>query len=114
MSFKVAVASSDGKFINQHFGKATQFLIFEIKDHTKYKFLETRSNDPACDIDGHTENAMMQTVKLLSDCEAVLASQIGPGAVDTLLKNNINPYIAPMFIDDALKEIGEILANKKE
>ena len=112
MTFKVAVASSDGKFINQHFGKANQFLIFEIHSNGEYKFLETRLNNPACDVGGHTDNAMMETVKLLSDCKAVLASQIGPGAVDTLLKNNINPYIAPTFIDDALKEIGSIINNE--
>lgn len=40
MSFKVAVASSDGKYINQHFGWAQQFLIFEIDDNGEYKFLE--------------------------------------------------------------------------
>jgi predicted Fe-Mo cluster-binding NifX family protein len=27
---KVAVVSSDGKVINQHFGKASRFLIFEL------------------------------------------------------------------------------------
>ena len=29
MPLRVAVASSDGKFINQHFGHAEQFLIFD-------------------------------------------------------------------------------------
>ncbi|NJD75470.1 MAG: hypothetical protein FIB08_00040 [Candidatus Methanoperedens sp.] len=29
---RVAVVSSDGKVINQHFGKASRFLIFEIGD----------------------------------------------------------------------------------
>ena len=38
VSFKVAVASSDGKFVNQHFGMTQQFLIFEIKK-TNYPFL---------------------------------------------------------------------------
>ncbi|HEY0196185.1 MAG TPA: NifB/NifX family molybdenum-iron cluster-binding protein [Methanobacterium sp.] len=41
MSYKVAVASSDGKFVNQHFGMAQQFLIFEIDDD-EYKFMELR------------------------------------------------------------------------
>ena len=46
MAYKVAVTSSDGKFINQHFGRAQQFLIFEIDDEGDYKFLELRKNDP--------------------------------------------------------------------
>lgn len=29
---RVAIVSSDGKVINQHFGKASRFLIFEVDD----------------------------------------------------------------------------------
>ena len=108
MSYRVAVASSDGKFINQHFGMAQQFLIFEINDEGKYEFIELRENVPACDVEGHTEDAMNRSIKLISDCKVVIASQIGPGAIDILLKNNIDPYIAPTFIDEALKELAGI------
>ena len=31
MSLRVAVASSDGKTVNEHFGQASRFLIFDIK-----------------------------------------------------------------------------------
>ena len=105
MSFKVAVASSDGKFVNQHFGMAQQFLIFEIDDEGEYKFIELRKNVPACDVEGHTEDAMTRSIELISDCKAIIASQIGPAAIDFLLKNNIEPYIAPTFIDEALKQL---------
>jgi predicted Fe-Mo cluster-binding NifX family protein len=108
MSYRVAVTSSDGKFINQHFGMAQQFLIFEINDEGKYEFIELRENVPACDVEGHTEDAMNRSIKLISDCKVVIASQIGPGAIDILLKNNIDPYIAPTFIDEALKELAGI------
>ena len=104
ISYKVAVASSDGKYVNQHFGTAKQFLIFEIDDGD-YKFLELRKNVPACDVEGHSEDAMTQSVKLISDCQAVLASQIGPGAVNILVSHGIDPYIAPNFIEDALKQL---------
>lgn len=105
ISYKVAVASSDGKFVNQHFGMAQQFLIFEIDDEGDYKFLELRENVPACDVEGHTEDAMTRSVKLISDCKAILASQIGPAAVDILFSHGIEAYIAPTFIDEALKEL---------
>lgn len=114
MSYKVAVASSDGKFVNQHFGMAQQFLIFEIDDDGEYKFLELRENAPACDVEGHTEDAMTRSVKLISDCKVVLASQIGPAAVDILIKNGIEPYMAPTFIDGALKELASIKKDAKE
>jgi predicted Fe-Mo cluster-binding NifX family protein len=112
VSFKVAVASSDGKFVNQHFGMTTQFLIFEIDDNGDYKFLELRENIPACDVGGHTEDAMTTSVRLISDCKALIASHIGPAAVNILLDHGIDPYIAPMFIEEALKEL--VLSLKKE
>lgn len=105
MSFKVAVASSDGKYVNQHFGWAQQFLIFEINDEGEYKFLEIRDNTPACDVEGHSEDAMTRSVKLISDCKALLASHIGPGAVNALASQGIDAYVAPTFIDTALKHL---------
>ncbi len=111
MPYKIAIASSDGKFVNQHFGMAQQFLIFEIDDEGEYKFIELRKNDPACDVEGHTEDAMTRSVKLISDCKAIIASQIGPAAIDILLKNNIEPYIAPTFIDEALKQLALMKIN---
>lgn len=78
MSYKVAVASSDGKFVNQHFGMAQQFLIFKIDDEGEYNFIELRENVPACDVEGHTEDAMKSSIELISGCKIVIASQIGP------------------------------------
>jgi nitrogen fixation protein NifX len=114
MSIKIAVASSDGKYINQHFGMASQFLIFELNDDGTHKFLELRENKPACSTEGHSELSMEESVKLISDCQAVLAGQIGPEAIDILLKNNIDPYIAPTFIEDALKELTGIIKTKEK
>ena len=114
MAYKLAVTSSDCKFINQHFGMAQQFLIFEIDDEGDYKFLELRKNDPACSVEGHTEDAMTQTIKLISDCDAILASQIGPGAIDVLIEKGIDPYMAPTFIDEALKELASMRKNTKK
>lgn len=84
---------------------AGQFLIFEIDDQGDYKFLELRKNVPACDVEGHTEDAMNRSVELISDCKAVIASQIGPVAIDILLAHGIEPCIAPTFIDEALKHL---------
>jgi nitrogen fixation protein NifX len=114
MPIKVAVASSDGKYINQHFGMASQFLIFELNDDGTHKFLELRENNPACSTEGHSEISMEESVKLISDCQAVLAGQIGPGAIDILLENRIDPYIAPTFIEDALDQLAGLKNKKKD
>ena len=71
MKTRVAVASSDGKYVNQHFGRATQFLIFEMGhdqdredndnpmdpgDHCEYRFIELRRNEPSCPGEDLEEN----------------------------------------------------------
>lgn len=105
MSYKVAVASSDCKFINQHFGRARQFLIFEIKDGGGFEFLALRENTPPCGVGEHDDRLLEKTVDLISDCKVVLACQIGPGASDILLARGIHPYSRPGFINDVLKRL---------
>ncbi len=104
MSYKVAVASSDGKFVNQHFGRAGQFLIFEIADD-QYYFVELRENIPSCDGEEHHENAMEKTIQLIEDCQVVLASQIGPGAIRQLEEKGIKSFGVRDFIDQALEKL---------
>ena len=42
MSIKIAVGSSDGFVIDQHFGSGKLFYIFEILDEGNYKLIEKR------------------------------------------------------------------------
>lgn len=104
MSYKVAVASSDGKFINRHFGHSKEFLIFNV-DGENFQFLEHRENAPPCTGQEHHDDRLARSVDLLSDCRVVLASQIGPGAAKFLLSRGIQPYVLPDFIEDALKRL---------
>lgn len=103
---RVAVVSSDGKVINQHFGKASRFLIIEV-DCGKIQFVEVRETKPLCGSAeyGHADGAMSRTISLISDCEAVLCARIGSCAEEELRKNGIKPIEAPYFIHDALKNI---------
>ena len=103
---QVAVASSDGKVVNQHFGKATQFIIFEASD-SAIELKEVRSNDPSCgteEFGGHTDDALQRAISLISDCEAVLCSRIGQGAYDELMGHGILPFEARDFVEEAIKK----------
>jgi len=113
MPHKVAIASSDGKYVNQHFGKAKHFLIVELNDDGSYEYLETRKNTPACHVEGH-DSSLEDSINLISDCEGVLISQIGPGAADALIANGIQPIIIPMLIDDALNKIYELIQEEND
>lgn len=109
ISFKVAVASSDGENVNQDFGRSKQFLIAEIKDNGEYELLETRKNKPTCQIEG--KDSMTSTLDLLSDCKAVIVNHIGLAAVDLLLSKGIKPLVIPKSMDDALKEVSSLLKD---
>lgn len=112
MTIKVAVASSDGKFINQHFGHAEQFLIFEINDNGNYEYLELRKNEPTCSGGNHTAGSMNDAVDVLDGVKVVLVSQIGPGASHNLLVNGIQSFSVPSYIDEALEKLGAGYAKK--
>ncbi|MGD0154067.1 MAG: NifB/NifX family molybdenum-iron cluster-binding protein [Thermacetogeniaceae bacterium] len=104
MAFKIAVASSDHKFVNQHFGHARQFLIYEIESEN-FKYIETRTTDPLCGDQEHDEDRLSRITKLLSDCQAVLVAKIGPGALEKLQLQGVKAYVVPQFIDDALRTL---------
>lgn len=113
MSYKIAIASSDGKYVNQHFGKALQFLIVQLNDDGSYNYVETRENKPACAVEGH-DYLIKDTVDLISDCDGVLVSQIGTGAADMLINGGVQPVIIPMLIEDALKKVYGLIQEEKE
>ena len=110
MAIKVAVASQNGTMVHQHFGRATQFLIYEI-DGTEFRLLEARPNQPPCGTatedgdSGHAPDAMQVTVQLVSDCRAVVIAQIGPGAVEKLSARGVLAFVIPDFIESALRRL---------
>lgn len=101
----MAVASNDGKYVNQHFGHAQQFLIFDVDHGGKYEFLEIRKNFPSCKGGESNENERMETLKIIKDCDAVVVSRIGQGAADFLVSHGIKPYMMQDFIGNALEKL---------
>lgn len=114
MTYKIAVASSDGKVVNQHFGHCRQFLIFETEDEGRWKFIEKRDTCPACSSGEHSEVSMQQVVTMLSDCKAVVAAQIGLGAIQALTLVKIRAFCAVGLIEQVLEKVNETLNIKIE
>ncbi len=108
MAIRVAVASSDGKTVNEHFGRTGSFLIFRLAGD-QWQQVEERPNLPACSGQRHDDNLLERTAELLSDCRGVVVSQIGPAAMDTLLYRHILPFVLDGTIADAL---AVVLASK--
>ena len=100
MDVKIAVASSNGETVNEHFGRARLFRIYRLRD-TGYELLELRETPPKCTGQQHSDDALEQAAQLISDCRGVVAAQIGPGAIDALLGHRIMAFTLPGSIDEA-------------
>lgn len=102
---RVAVASSDGIFINQHFGKATRFFVYDVGPDG-VSLVEVRDNaEPLCGSDterNHAPGAFDRIFDLLADCSVVLVSMIGFGASEQLKSRWITVYEVPGPIEKAL------------
>lgn len=75
----MAVATSGGGLVNQHFGHATEFLIYEASAKG-VRFIGHRKVDQYCignDTCGEKESALSGSIRALKGCEAVLCSKIG-------------------------------------
>jgi nitrogen fixation protein NifB len=113
---KIALASSDGKFVSRHFGNTPSYVIAEVDDK-KWTFVEKRDNSPACGKDGHSNERFNASAELIGDCDAVVCSRIGNFAQAGLRARNIQPLEKPGFIKDILDDYVRYLARnaaKKE
>lgn len=109
MSYRIAVASSDGKVVNQHFGHCRQFIIFEVSDFEEWDFKETRETLPPCSFGEHSSSLLDEAIKKIYDCSVVVVSQIGYGAEQALLQSGIKTYVMPCLINEALNEVTKLL-----
>jgi nitrogen fixation protein NifX len=105
---KIAVASTDGKLIDLHFGDANRFLIFKILDG-EGKFQEIREKTPMS-INNHQER-WVASIDLIKDCKAVLCSKIGNEPTIELRKLGIKPIQLDCEVKEAVKECSEHLFN---
>lgn len=103
---KIAVASTDGKIVNQHFGRADKFLILETDEDTaEFKLIEQRDVVPICDGGNHEENQMKRAVHNLSDCQYVLVSRIGIRARNELETQGLEAYEIPGIISESVDKL---------
>ncbi len=89
----MAVASKGGGVINQHFGHAKEFLIYEASP-SGVRFLGHRKTELYCaggDTCGDAETALEQIIRSLEGCEAVLCSKVGHEPWSMLEEAGIQP-----------------------
>jgi predicted Fe-Mo cluster-binding NifX family protein len=103
--WRVAIASLDGKVINEHFGRAKEFYIVDIAPDGSYQYVGRREVIPLCDGGEHQADALQNSAEALRDCTAVLVARIGPAAKRGLEINGIAVYEHPDAIENAIPKL---------
>lgn len=105
----MAIATSGQGVINQHFGHATEFLIYEASAKG-VRFISHRKVDQYCignDECGEKESALAGSIRALQGCEVVLCSKIGFEPWSMLEEAGIQPNgehaLEP--IEDAVRSV---------
>ncbi len=108
----VAVATKGGGVVNQHFGHADEFWIYEAGPNWA-KLAQTRSVARYCagPSECDDESKLDKTIRLLSDCRAVLCSKVGPEPSRALSAAGIEPVEVYDLIDQAVAEAGRRLVG---
>ncbi|ABA23843.1 Nitrogenase cofactor biosynthesis protein NifB [Trichormus variabilis ATCC 29413] len=102
----VAVATKGGGLVNQHFGHAKEFMIYEV-DGKSAKFVSHRKIDHYCQ-SGYGEEATLDNIiHAISDCQAVLVSKIGNCPQEQLLKAGLQTVEAYDVIEKVALEFYE-------
>ncbi|PKO07273.1 MAG: dinitrogenase iron-molybdenum cofactor biosynthesis protein [Chloroflexi bacterium HGW-Chloroflexi-3] len=130
---KIAVITSDGKTIDQHFGRAPYYLVVTIEEGkvtqkemrekmghrhfaAQHEEHEHRSAGHGMDEGSHKKHASM--AEIISDCVALLCGGMGMGAYESMRQLNIKPIVTDMsdidtavqaFIDGKLIDHTELL-----
>lgn len=106
MSYRVAIASTDGIVVNQHFGHAESFHIVELDPEAQTsQYIETRPVSRVCQGHEHHEQSFDAVLEVLSDVQAILVAKIGQGASDYLESKGMLVYEAPFLVDAVIEKI---------
>jgi nitrogen fixation protein NifX len=113
---KVAFATTDGTNIDEHFGRAGMFAIYEFTDGG-FHFIELRkfsdgmdkSVTDTRDMGPLHDSAIQGKVDRLADCKLVYLTEIGGPSAARLVKKGIMPMkvMEPGPIESALNQLGE-------
>ena len=104
---RVAVATRGGDKVNQHFGHATEFLIYDT-DGRDTKLIGVRKIQAYChgkaDCNGDKNATLQEIISILSDCRIFLCSGIGDVPRGSLNKAGILPLVRKGEIQEVILE----------
>lgn len=115
----IAVASKDGRVINQHFGHAERFLIYEAtpinpplskggEGGFEIKFLEERPVEKYCadnEEERYGQNRSANIFDALKDCQILLVTRIGARPEKELERMGVKTFMIADWIEEGIKTV---------
>ncbi len=99
-NIRIAIASSDGKNVDLHFGDASHFFIFEVEGN-QVNFVELREKEKK-PLQEHSDR-WMQSLEIIKDCKAILCSKMGQEPAYKLKEVGITPVQFTGTIREVIK-----------
>lgn len=105
---RFAVCSKDGSLINQHFGHAERFFVYDYIDG-QVRFVEARAVEKYCHGPEQDEEdqKLFEMVKTIDDCDTLLCMRIGSRPLHILAEKGIRVVTTYNRIEDGLREAAE-------
>lgn len=107
----IAVASKDGKDINQHFGHAERFLIYDLEGG-EARLVDEKKVERYCSYDqDHPLRAhlLKAIADALQGCSALVCAQIGQGPQMEMERLGVDTFVADGPIKATLAELAKML-----
>ncbi|NJO68722.1 MAG: nitrogenase cofactor biosynthesis protein NifB [Bacteroidetes bacterium] len=96
----VAVATHEGMLVNQHLGEADALYIYK-QTRNGFHFVEERKTPPS----GSGDFRWINLARVLSDCQALLVSGVGPNPLDIIQNTGIRVIQMTGMIDEGLDAV---------
>ena len=97
---KVAIATTDGKHIDEHFGRAKMFAIYNfVNGNSIFEEVRTVSenaiNSESTNEESIEVEKINRVINTISDCAIMYCADIGPFAAARVVRSKIHPIKVP-------------------
>lgn len=108
---KVAFASTDGKMIDEHFGWAKKFYVYEVEESSSL-FLEERFVPEGLDLTEES-NRIGRRIDVIGGCIIMYCGDIGATAAAKITRALIHPIKvkSAVKIEEELKRLQDVMKN---
>ncbi len=96
LAARVAVATQRGGLVDQHFGHAREFLVYDV-DRDGVRLVGRRATGACCGDGDGDDDALTVALRALADCDAVLTAKVGHCPRGQLAAAGIEPCTEQAF-----------------